>query len=86
MECFFSLTLCTVFQPVAAHRRLSENAQLVYDGYWGKDINILLEDVPGHGNLQYLPTSQIDPLGLQILFCPQILPVRKEYKDLYKTL
>jgi hypothetical protein len=82
---FFSLTLPIVFKQVAAHRQLLENAQLVYDGYWGKDINILLEDVPGHGNLQYLPNSQIDP-GLQGLCCPKILPVCKDYKDLYRKL
>ena len=76
----------TVYEHVAAQRRLVENAQLLYDGCWGKDINMLLEDVPGHVNLQYLPTSQIDHLGLQSLLCPKILPVRKEYTELYKTL
>lgn len=70
---------------MAAHRQLVENAQLVYDRYWGKDFSTLLEDVPGHDNLHYLPTSQIDP-GLQSLFCPKILPVHNDYKDLYKTL
>lgn len=69
---------------MAAHRQLVENVQLVYDKYWGKDFSLLLEDVPGHDNLQYLPTSQIDP-GLQSLFCPKILPIHKDYKDLYKT-
>jgi len=36
-------------------------AQLVYDGFWGKDLNVLLQDVPGHGNLQYLLMEVLPP-------------------------
>lgn len=80
------LTLPTVLPKVAASRILLEAAQLVYYEFWGKDVKDLLQDVPGHGNLQYLPQVQVDSLGLKHLFCPQVLLVCGEYKVVYEDL
>ncbi|KAH9175390.1 hypothetical protein EDB89DRAFT_360530 [Lactarius sanguifluus] len=75
----------TGFLPkVATSRIILEAAHLMYYASWGKDLNDLLQDVPGHGNLQYLPQAHIDNLGLKHFFFPQVL-VYEEYKVAYES-
>ncbi|KAH8988829.1 hypothetical protein EDB92DRAFT_1870196 [Lactarius akahatsu] len=71
---------------VATIRIILEAAHLVHYGSWGKDLKDLLCNVPGHGNLQYLPRAQTDSLGLKHLLCPEVLLVNKEYKAAYESL
>ncbi|KAH9023002.1 hypothetical protein EDB85DRAFT_1895010 [Lactarius pseudohatsudake] len=79
------LTPPTVLPMVATSRIILEAAHLMYYASWGKDLNDLLQDVPGHGNLQYLPQAHIDNLGLKRFFSLQVLLVYEEYKAAYES-
>ena len=47
---------------------------------WGKDLEVMLLDVPNFEGVKYLPKAQVDHLQLGILGYPeQVLLIRKEY-------
>jgi hypothetical protein len=65
-----------------------EAAHLVYYEFWGRNINEILQPVPGHGDLKYLTTQQIDFIGLRehLCFNEEVLLIREEYKLAYTEL
>jgi hypothetical protein len=64
-----------------------EAAYLVYDQFWGKDFDQVLQPVPNCGNSKYLAKQQIDSLGVRRLRYPEdVLLVREEYTVAYSAL
>ncbi|KAI0245653.1 hypothetical protein BJV78DRAFT_1287359 [Lactifluus subvellereus] len=55
-------------------------ARKLYDTLWGKDLNVILLDVPNGNGLKYVPRSQVEDLELHHLEYPEYaLLIRKEY-------
>ncbi|KAI0245655.1 hypothetical protein BJV78DRAFT_1287361 [Lactifluus subvellereus] len=55
-------------------------ARKLYDTLWGKDLNVILLDVPNGDGLKYVPRSQVNNLELHHLeYKEYALLIRKEY-------
>ncbi|KAF8274006.1 hypothetical protein EI94DRAFT_1714501 [Lactarius quietus] len=65
-----------------------EAAHLVYNEFWNKNLDNLLEPVPDCGNFKYLTREKIERLGLrESFYFPAVaLLVREEYKVAYDYL
>lgn len=58
-------------------------AGLIHARFWGKDLDELLESVPGRDNLKYLTKEQTDPLRTGLYYREEVLLVRKDYDVTY---
>jgi hypothetical protein len=64
-----------------------EAAQLVYNKFWGKNLNDILQPVPNYGDLKYFTEEQIVDLKLmRLLYGETVLLVREEYDVCYNAL
>lgn len=80
------LRFSTVFDDAQERRVILNDAHLIYRGFWGKNINNLLQPVQNHPDVKYLATEHITPFNGRLVSIPNVLLVRKEYEVLYKDL
>ena len=62
-------------------------ARLVYDTFWGKDFDTLLQPVSNYSDFKHLSQNRLSSLRLDLLqYDEDVILVREEYKTVYKDL
>ena len=72
---------------IEPRQQVLEAAQLVYDTFWGTNLDTLLQPVPDYSDLKHLSKQRLLFLRLGILkYHAEVLLVCEEYKTVYKHL